>query len=129
MRRRFGVVLGVVLPSLLALVLVACDDPQSVVRRPAQTATLTAADETAGPNTVIIKDFKFSPQRITVKHGTTVLWVNHDGTQHIVFDDGNEWSLGVIGPGGASSFQFDNPGTHGYHCSIHPSMKGTLVVQ
>ena len=32
--------------------------------------------------------------------------------------------------GGATfSFTFDTPGTYAYHCGIHPSMTGEVIVQ
>jgi plastocyanin len=34
--------------------------------------------ESLPPNTVIIQNFAFSPQEITVKVGTTVTWINRD---------------------------------------------------
>ncbi len=36
---------------------------------------------------------------------------------------------GDLSPGDSFSFTFDRPGTYTYFCSIHPNMKGTIVVQ
>ncbi len=35
----------------------------------------------------------------------------------------------TLGNGATFSFTFDKAGTYPYHCSIHPNMKGTVVVQ
>jgi plastocyanin len=85
------------------------------------------------PNTVQVRvaSFLFSPSALTIKKGTTVLWMNSSGTDHTVTGDtGNPASLdGAVGAsGGTFSFTFTVPGTYHYHCSIHPIMKGTITV-
>jgi len=86
-------------------------------------------------NTVAIKNFAFSPPTLTVAKGTTVTWVNQDAPEHQVVNDATGTSAeGAIFrsnllPSGASySFIFTAPGTYPYHCLIHPSMKGTIIV-
>ncbi|MDA4128206.1 MAG: plastocyanin/azurin family copper-binding protein [Thaumarchaeota archaeon] len=75
----------------------------------------------------------FTPGNFTVKVGGTVTWVNKDTTTHTVtstsvpsgaktFDSGN------LPYGLSFSVKFDQPGTYQYYCSIHPSMKGTIIV-
>jgi plastocyanin len=89
-----------------------------------------------GGNSVMIQNFAFSPQAVTVAQGSTVTWVNKDSVNHqIVNDASGSHGEGAIFksnplPNGVSySFKFDIPGTYPYHCSIHPSMKGTIIVQ
>jgi plastocyanin len=78
---------------------------------------------------VTIQNFSFSPDTITVNKGMTVVWTNNDSAGHtITADGGNGPASGVINPGETYAFTFDAAGTFGYHCSIHPSMKGTVVV-
>ena len=88
-------------------------------------ATTTAA---AGGQ-VVIKGFAFSPDSITIKAGESVTWTNQDGTTHTVTADNAEFSSGNIPSGSAFTFKFDKAGTYAYHCSIHSTMKGTIVVQ
>lgn len=79
---------------------------------------------------VKIKDFAFEPSEVTIPKGTTVIWTNEDSVQHIVVSDsGEELSSGLIDSQGTFTHTFSNAGTYGYHCSIHPSMKGTIIVQ
>jgi plastocyanin len=89
--------------------------------------TTTAA--AAAGNAVSIANFAFSPASITVKVGDQVTWTNNDSTTHTVTADDNSFSSGDLAPGATFSFTFTKAGTFPYHCSIHTSMKGTVVVQ
>ena len=83
-------------------------------------------------NTVLIKNFAFSPASLTVKKGTKVTWVNNDGPAHTVTatDNGNTFNSGTIAPaGGTYSFTFTTAGDFNYKCSIHPQMLGIVHVQ
>jgi amicyanin len=85
----------------------------------------------AGPGTVTIKSFAFGPQQITVKQGTTVTWTNQDNVPHTVVSDAgapDAFSSGSLIQGETFSFRFTKTGTYDYSCSIHPSMKGTVIV-
>lgn len=76
---------------------------------------------------ITIKNFAFNPNSITIKSGTTVVWTNKDSTAHTV--TGDSFSSGQIQPGESFQFAFSTPGTYNYHCSIHPSMTGKIIVQ
>ncbi len=76
-----------------------------------------------------IQNFQFDSPLFTVKKGTTVVWNNNDGMAHTVTsDEGSELASPSIGHGGSYQHTFNSVGTFNYHCSIHPSMKGTVVV-
>jgi amicyanin len=88
----------------------------------------------ASGNAVTIQNFAFNPQTITISVGETVTWTNQDSAPHSVMDDPglpdvSGLSSAVLSKGGSYSFTFDQAGTWNYYCSIHPSMKGTVVVQ
>lgn len=71
----------------------------------------------------------YTPQSLTVKVGTTVKWVNHDGTTHTVTSKGsNAFDSGYIPAGGSFGFKFSQPGSYQYYCTLHPWMTGTIVV-
>lgn len=71
----------------------------------------------------------YSPLSYTVKVGSTVTWVNKDTSTHTVTSMGsNLFDSGNILPGGTYSFTFAQAGTYQYYCTIHPWMKGTIVV-
>lgn len=95
---------------------------------PAGQATMPVA---AGPNEVVINNFAFGPTTLTVKHGTTVTWINKDGDAHTVTAVGTKPLFGSnpLDTGDSFSFTFNAPGTYAYFCKIHPTMKGVIVVQ
>jgi plastocyanin len=103
---------------------------------PAATATATQGGNTQ--TVMIITDssgsFAFSPASLTIKAGSTVMWKNMTQAAHTVTsDDGKSFDSGSANPiaaqTGTFSFTFNTPGTFAYHCSIHPFMKATIIVQ
>lgn len=78
--------------------------------------------------TVAIQNFTFSPQSLTVKKGDTVVWTNKDSAGHTVTGNMGGPASQTIPKNGTYSYTFNNVGTFAYHCSIHPTMTGTVVV-
>jgi len=69
----------------------------------------------------------FSPNPATLPAGQQVVWHNVDSITHrVVLDDG-ALDTGNIGPGASSQPMTINKGAGPYHCSIHPSMVGSIV--
>jgi plastocyanin len=67
----------------------------------------------------------FAPNPATVPAGHTVQWRNIDVVAHRIVLDNGSLDTGNIAPGGSSQPIFT--ATLGpYHCTIHPSMVGTL---
>ncbi len=77
---------------------------------------------------VTISNFAFVPATLTVKVGTTVTWTNQDTVAHTVASDAGDWISSNLAQGQSYTHTFDTAGTFTYHCSIHPNMKGTIVV-
>lgn len=106
--------------------------PQAVVPVPTPT-TPTPTPTSAGSvqQTVSISGFSFQPSSMNVKVGDTVTWTNQDPTTHTVTADDGSFDSGNIASatGGTYSHTFTTVGTFSYHCAIHPSMKGTVVVE
>ncbi|MCL5773906.1 MAG: cupredoxin domain-containing protein [Firmicutes bacterium] len=75
--------------------------------------------------TVIVKEFAFSPNNLSVKSGDTVIWQNQDPYTHDVTGEG--WG-GPLPAGASYTYTFTTEGRYKYHCSIHPSMEGTIAV-
>jgi plastocyanin len=89
-------------------------------------ASLGRAAESAK---VVIKEFMFTPNSVTVSAGATVTWSNLDDEPHTVVSDAGLFRSGAMDTNESFSFKFDKPGTYHFTCSIHPRMVGTIVVQ
>lgn len=70
----------------------------------------------------------YQPKSITVKVGTTVVWVNTGGATHTVTADNKAFDSGSIAPNDRFTLKTKTAGTFDYHCAFHPWMKGTLIV-
>ncbi len=95
------------------------------------TTTVAAPAQPVASNiTIGIKNFAFSPSSTTIKVGTKVTWINNDSVPHtITSDSGNLLNSSQLSPGQSFTFTFTSPGTTNYHCSIHPTMHGKIVVE
>ena len=78
---------------------------------------------------VKIDNFSFTPATLTVSAGTTVTWTNHDDIPHTVVSDDKSMKSKALDTDDKFSFSFSKPGTYPYFCSLHPKMKGVIVVQ
>ena len=97
-----------------------------------QTTTPTTQAPSGGLNAIEIKNFAFSPAILTIKTGTTVTWMNQDGAVHQIASDAGTpvaFTSDTLANGASYQFTFTQPGTYTYHCTVHPSMKGTIIVQ
>ena len=82
----------------------------------------------SGANSITISGFAFSVPT-SVAPGATITVTNKDSVAHTVTaDSGGAFDVTVPASGTAT---FKAPGTAGsyaFHCTIHPSMHGTLKV-
>lgn len=71
----------------------------------------------------------FSPNPIQITAGSTVTWTNATGPTHTSTSNTGVWNTGNIAPGATSTaVSFPTAGTFPYHCAIHPSMTGSVIV-
>src|SRR4030042_3166627 len=134
--RIFNRVLGLILVLTMLLLLVisvsctASDQSVSGTENGQDDAVTQNGDEIQ----IELRDFRFNPDMVTIKQGTTVTWVNKDGVTHTVtsgvrdnesglFDSGN------INSGATFSYTFNEKGTFDYFCVPHSGMDGTIVVE
>ncbi len=101
---------------------------------PATTPTHAGNTKTVMITTDSSGSFAFSPTSLTIKADTTVTWKNTTAVPHTVTsDDGKSFDSGSSTPiaaqSGTFSFTFTTPGKFAYHCTIHPFMKATIIVQ
>ena len=115
-----------------SLAVAACGGGASAPATPSAAASASPASPSvtaAGTAAVTIASFTFAPASLGIAPGTTVSWANQDDVAHTVaWDDGAAGSGRLSAGGTPYARTFDRPGTYAYHCSIHPSMKGTVVV-
>ena len=92
-------------------------------------ATFAARSAPATDAEVDIDQFTFLPQRITVKAGTTVTWINDDDVPHTIVSSSKVFKSKALDTADKFSFTFTTPGTYDYFCSLHPHMTGAVVVE
>ena len=80
------------------------------------------------PEPVKISDFAYTPSVILIPAGTTVRWTNNGAVNHTVTSDTPLFDSGTMAPGASFEYRFDVPGTYPYHCTLHPSMIGKVIV-
>ena len=119
--------------SILAAAILAftygCGGPQpGATTRASAPASVAAGCTGSGGTAVSVANFAYDPASVTVAVGGTVTWTNSDSETHTVTFDGGP-DCGDIAQGASVSRTFDTAGSFGYICTIHPTMRGTVVVQ
>jgi len=79
-------------------------------------------------------DSCYTPSKIVIKQGNSVTWVNEDVAFHSVtsgyYDEPSEiFDSGYLDPEESFTFIFENIGTYDYFCTLHPWMKGQVIVE
>jgi plastocyanin len=85
----------------------------------------------AGPaaQVVTIDAFALRPPVVTVKQGQTIEWRNTDPVPHTATAKDAGLDSGEIAPNGTFRFTAKKKGHFNYICTLHPIMKGELVVE
>jgi len=78
-----------------------------------------------GVTEVAVRDNHFEPAAIEIPVGTTVTWRWEGDHPHNVVGDGFE---SKVQQEGSFAHTFDQPGRHGYECTLHGGMDGVVVV-
>jgi len=92
--------------------------------------TASAAAPVAKP-AITISHYSFQPGTLTVTKGSTVIWINKDDDVHTIKStDGPEaFSSPALDNGKQFGMTFHHAGTYHYVCSVHPFMRGVIVVR
>ncbi|HZT67129.1 MAG TPA: cupredoxin family copper-binding protein [Acidimicrobiales bacterium] len=75
-----------------------------------------------------MQNFAFNPSTLSIAVGTKVTVINKDSVDHTWTADGGQFDSGELAQNQSYSFTFNSPGAFPYHCSMHPSMTGTVQV-
>ena len=74
-----------------------------------------------------IHGFAFDPASVTISSDESVTFVNHESTVHTATADGGAFDSGNLDEG--EEYEVELPaGSYPYHCTLHPNMRGTIVV-
>lgn len=96
-------------------------------------ATDVQPPQGSGQAVVRIRNFAFEPAELTVAVGTEVTWVNCEGAggpAHTSTSDDEIWDSGLLSPDmGEYRRTFEVVGSFDYHCTPHPFMQATVVVE
>jgi plastocyanin len=115
-----------------SLLLIACSGGSTSPASPQQEAAQASktADTPGKVNTVVIKQFKYQPETLTVNAGEIVEWRNDDIVPHSATSvDKKTFDSGRIVKGVTWRFTPTKKGTFDYFCTLHPNMKAKLIVQ
>jgi plastocyanin len=80
-------------------------------------------------HTVVMEGVAFAPAALTVRAGETVTWVNKDAFPHTATSQDRSFDSGEIAAARNWKMVARKRGTFEYVCTLHPGMKGTLVVK
>lgn len=115
-------IIGILICMLVAVPVVSIANGQNTTTNPTMPPKGRAIVD------VSIQDFFFSPTPVTIAIGDTVRWTNNGPSGHSSTSDTGIWDSGVLSVGQTFSFTFNTAGTYAYHCKIHTSMHGSVVV-
>jgi plastocyanin len=107
--------------------------PTSPTPPPPPSPMLVTASAYILPDAVKQGDFAFGDEPVVINRGERLRWVNADTITHLVVADSPDATdfrkTDELPSGGEQSFLMNRLGTTRIHCSIHPSMTGTLIVR
>ena len=121
-----------ILVILITIFLVACSTTNDVSKTQSVNvdSSNSKSDSSNSANNaveIIIKDFKFTPNVITIKSGTKVKWINQDSVAHTIKSD--SFNSDRLGDNGIFEFTFSKSGSYDYICGLHTGMKGRIIVE
>lgn len=94
----------------------------------AAAAGFTVPAVAAKTHTIAMDGTRFIPETLTIERGDRVVWVNKDPFPHTATADGT-FDSKSIAAGQSWSYVARKSGDFAYVCTLHPGMKGTLLVQ
>jgi plastocyanin len=118
------------LVAVLALAGAACSSDSSTPSGgPTSGGGACTADGATATESLTASGFAFDPTCFTVSAGATISLSNGDSTLHSFTLDAAAADVSVdIPAGGSAEATAPAAGTYGFHCRIHASMTGTLIV-
>lgn len=90
--------------------------------------TPSLAAHAADAPLVKIENFSFTPEKLTVKAGTTITFENDDDIPHLVVANDKSFRSEALDTGDKYALTLTKPGAFPYYCGMHPHMQGTITV-
>ena len=118
------VVIGLILLSMLLTFSISCQPQASL-----EEETVTGEEPTLTSTEIKMSGFTFVPAPVTVSAGSTVTWTNQDSAPHTVTSETDLFDSGRLSTNDSFSYTFTDRGTFSYYCTIHPYMKGEVIVE
>jgi serine protease Do len=119
MKRKFTpLILGLMLVPLL-LGIISCS---GTAQAPSPVATLPVPNDS-----VVVQNSSFAPSSTVVTVGASVTWTNRDSEAYFITEDNQSFAFNLPAEG-SYKFTFTGAGIFNYHCMVHPSMQGTVIV-
>lgn len=93
-----------------------------------QSCTVKTENSVHALHTVEIRAMQFLPASLQLNENDTVLFINHDILVHDVTEEASKkWTSSPLASG--QSYKMVVKKSANYYCSIHPVMKGSLIVR
>lgn len=116
----------------LILLLTACNGfpfrahPQGTASASPQGTGTVSPQVISGTANIVLQDNEFHPKKLTLKVGTTIIWVNKDPAFHSVIEDNDVFRSSLLAIGQSFSYTFNTAGTYPYYCGVKggPGGKG-----
>lgn len=87
------------------------------------------AESPQGANAVVITDFAYEPEPVTVPPGTTITFSNADPAPHTATADDGSFDTDTLDQDAEAMITVEEPGTYTYFCKFHMFMNGTVEVK
>jgi plastocyanin len=107
----------------------ACGCGYSTPSSPSGGTTVSGTPVSIVNGASLLTSTAYAPSPITIAAGDTVTWTNNDTTEHTTTAQDGSWNSGAVAPGRNFSRTFPTAGSFDYDCTIHPGMRGTVIVK
>lgn len=111
----------------VALLFAACSGNAPAAPATVSASICTEASGTPADVEASVSGNKWGP--VSAKVGDIITWTNADAVPHkVALDDGSCTMKNNITGDAPQSLAFTQAGSFPFHCTVHPSMKGTITI-
>jgi len=114
--------------AAVALIALAACSPGAEPSGSTAAAATCSESTAAGAVAVTIINFAFQPVDISAKPNEVIGFTNTGSAPHTATLDEGDCKTPTLNGGDSGGLTFSAAGTYPFHCSIHPAMKGTIVI-